>query len=140
MSNLKIVKQYIKELTIKGPSSPEVFANTQHKPNIEISINIDATKLSDLAYEVILQLKAVADNGKLFETTVNYAAICYISKESNPEDLEEILLVECPNLLFPFSRAIISNLTSDAGFAPLMIDPIDFNSLYEKRRESFTIN
>jgi len=140
MSSIKVAKQYIKELSVKVPKSPEIFATTHSKPNIEISINLEARKISDQSYEVILQLTAVADSGNLFEITSDYAGIFYFEKEFATEDLEEILLVECPTLLFPFARNIISNCAIDAGFSPLMIDPIDFNLLYEKRRESFTIN
>lgn len=138
--NIKIAKQYIKELSIKVPNSPEVFVNNQEKPNIEISIDIDAKKISDLAYEIILKLKASADTGKLFEADIQYAGIFAFEEGSDIKNLEETLLVECPNLLFPFTRSVISNLTSDAGFSPLMIDPIDFALLYKKRKEAVTIN
>jgi preprotein translocase subunit SecB len=138
--NIKIAKQYIKELSIKVPNSPEVFVKNQGKPNIEISIDIDAKKISDLAYEIILKLKASADEGKLFEADLHYAGIFAFEEGSDIKNLEETLLVKCPTLLFPFSRNIISNLTSDSGFSPLLIDPIDFGILYKKRKEAVTVN
>lgn len=140
MNNIKIAKQYIKDLSIKIPNAPQVFVGNQNKPNIEIAIDIDAKKISNLAYEVVLRLKATANNGQLFESIINYAGLFALEEEAKNEELEEILLIQCPNLLFPFARNIISNLTSDAGFSPLMIDPIDFESLYQKRRESIIIN
>ena len=137
---MKIVKQYIKDLSINVPNSPDIFINSQDKPNIDIAIDIDAKKISDMAYEVILQIKASADDGQLFECVVNYAGIFSISESSADTDLEEILLVGCPNLLFPFSRSIIADITANAGFSPLMLDPIDFAYLYQKRKESVTVN
>lgn len=140
-NNVKIAKQYLKELVLKNPNSPEIFTQAQDKPNIEVSINIDAKKLSDLAYEVILELKAVANNGNLFEILVNYGAICSIDEDSQGlNNTEELLLVECPTLLFPFARKVISDAVAEAGFLPLNLDPVDFNLIYQKRKQNVTIN
>ncbi|MDA9231595.1 protein-export chaperone SecB, partial [Rickettsiales bacterium] len=133
-------KQYIKKLSIEVPNSPDIFIKTNNKPNIEIAIDIDAKKISDLAYEVTLKIKATADQSKLFNAQIEYAGIFAFKEDSTIGDLEEVLLVQCPNLLFPFARSIMSNLTSDAGFSPLMLDPIDFLKLYNKRKEKVTVN
>jgi len=138
---IKIAKQYIKNLSLKAPNSPEIFSKTQDKPDININIDLDAKKISDLAYEIILKLKTTAgETGNLFEINLEYGGIFSFDKDKRIENIEETLLVECPKLLFPFARNIISNLTIDAGFSPLMIDPIDFSYLYKKRKESVTIN
>ena len=138
MTNIKAVKQYIKNLSMKVPNAPQVFISGQNKPNIEIGIDIDAKKISDTAYEITLQIKANANNGGLFECTLDYAGIFVLTETG--DNVEEKLLVNCPNLLFPFCRNIIANLTSDTGFSPLMLDPIDFESLYQKRSQSIVIN
>lgn len=138
---IKIAKQYIKELSINVPNSPEIFMESNDKPNIDIAIDIDAKKISDLAYEVVLQLKATAgEGGRMFEANINYGGMFAFDGNQNVEDTQEVLLVDCPTLLFPFARNILSNITSDAGFSPLMIDPIDFKELYQKRKESVTVN
>jgi preprotein translocase subunit SecB len=138
--SIKAAKQYIKKLSIEVPNSPDIFIKTNNKPDIEIAIDIDAKKISDLAYEVTLKIKAIADQSKLFNANIEYAGIFAFKEDSAIGDLEEILLVQCPNLLFPFARSIMSNLTSDAGFSPLMLDPIDFLKLYNKRKEKVTVN
>jgi preprotein translocase subunit SecB len=138
--SIKAAKQYIKKLSIEVPNSPDIFIKTNNKPNIEIAIDIDAKKISDLAYEVTLKIKATADQSKLFNAQIEYAGIFAFKEDSTIGDLEEVLLVQCPNLLFPFARSIMSNLTSDAGFSPLMLDPIDFLKLYNKRKEKVTVN
>ena len=71
----------------------------------------------------------------LFKCDITYAGIFQIGQIDN-DMIEQILLIYCPNLLFPYLRRIISNLTTDAGLAPLMIDPIDFATLYTKRKQA----
>lgn len=139
MSNIKIITQYIKNLKMDVPSAPEVFLNPKDKPNIEIAIDIDAKKIGEdnaaKNYEISLKIDASATSGKeeLFNCSVTYAGIFQVG-DIEGDVLEQILLIYCPNMLFPFLRRIITTTTSDAGFSPLMLDPIDFAALYTKRK------
>ena len=135
MSNIRIISQYIKTLSFDLPSAPQIFLNTQDKPNIALSIDIDAKKLSDENFEITLKIAADATTkeGKFFDCKLSYAGLFSLQKIEG-EMLEQILLIYCPNLLFPFLRRIITNITSDAGLAPLMLDPIDFADLYNRRK------
>ncbi len=144
MSNIKILGQYIKNLSFEIPNAPQVFLDNKEKPNIAISVDIDATKIANDAFEVTLKIKAEASakEEKVFNCEISYSGIFSLLNIEN-ENLEQILLVYCPNLLFPYLRRIISNIVSDGGFPPLMLDPIDFNTLYNKRKkvvESIPIN
>lgn len=134
MSNIKVISQYIKDLSFETPSSPQIFLANQAKPDIELSIDIDAKKISDNIYEIILKITANATtkDNKIFLCEVSYAGLFGL-QNIEAEMVEQILLIYCPNLLFPFIRRLIANLTSDSGFPPLMIDPIDFADLYSKR-------
>lgn len=136
MSNIKVISQYIKDLSFETPHSPDIFLTNQGKPDIELSIDIDAKKISDEIYEVILKISANATtkDKKIFLCEVSYAGL-FALQNIEAEMIEQILLIYCPNLLFPFIRRLIANLTSDSGFPPLMIDPIDFTDLYSKRRK-----
>jgi preprotein translocase subunit SecB len=136
MSNIKIVTQYIKNLSIEVPGAPEVFLNPQDKPNIDVAIDIDAKKLGDENYEISLTIsaKATADGQDLFNCEVTYAGIFSLGEGLEGDTLEQILLIYCPNMLFPFLRRIITSTTADAGFSPLMLDPIDFATLYTRRK------
>ena len=136
MSNIKVISQYIKDLSFETPHSPEIFLANQGKPDIELSIDIDAKKISDEIYEVILKISANATTKekKIFLCEASYAGL-FALQNIEAELIEQILLIYCPNLLFPFIRRLIANLTSDSGFPPLMIDPIDFTDLYSKRRK-----
>ncbi|NBV07213.1 MAG: protein-export chaperone SecB [Proteobacteria bacterium] len=135
MSNIKILSQYIKDLSFEVPNAPQIFFNSQEKPNIELSINIDATKIGDNIFEVSLKISADAKSNeqRTFLCEIVYAAAFSIS-EAEGETLEQILLIYCPNLIFPFLRRIVANLTSDSGFPPLMLDLIDFAALYQRRK------
>ena len=135
MSNIKVISQYIKDLSFETPASPEIFLEGHGKPNIELSIDIDAKKISDEIYEITLKILANASSNstKIFICEIAYAGIFSIQKIED-EMMEQILLIYCPNLLFPFLRRIIANLTIDSAFPPLMIDPIDFADLYSKRK------
>lgn len=135
MSNIKILTQYIKQLTLNVPGAPQVFLEPKDKPDIAISIDIDAKKLAAENYEIVLKIaaKATASKAELFDCSLTYAGIFQLQKiESNM--LEQVLLIYCPNLLFPFLRRIIAGATADAGFAPLMLDPFDFAALYHRRK------
>jgi preprotein translocase subunit SecB len=135
MSNIKIISQYIKDLSFELPSAPSVFLNQQDKPDINLNIDIDAKKISDDLFEVILKISANAKikKEKFFICEISYAGLFSLQK-IEAGMLEQVLLIYCPNLLFPFLRRIVSNLTADSGLAPLMLDPIDFAALYARRK------
>jgi preprotein translocase subunit SecB len=135
MSNIKIISQYIKDLAFELPSAPQIFLNPQDKPNIALSIDIDAKKISAEIFEISLKVAANAtlEDAPFFNCKLTYAGLFSI-KQLEGDMLEQILLIYCPNILFPFLRRIITNITSDAGLAPLMLDPIDFADLYARRK------
>lgn len=135
MSNIRIISQYVKDLSFNLSNAPQIFLAPQEKPNIALSIDIDAKKISDELYEIILKISADAKikNEQFFNCNLSYGGVFNL-KELEGEMLEQVLLIYCPNLLFPFIRRIIANITSDAGIAPLMLDPIDFAQLYSRRK------
>jgi preprotein translocase subunit SecB len=136
MSNVKTISQYIKELSFDLPSAPQVFLTPQDKPNINLSIDIDAKKISKEIFEVSLKISANAqiENDQFFACKATYNGLFSIEGIEG-EILDQILLIYCPNLLFPFLRRIFANITTDAGLSPLLIDPIDFTQLYNKKKK-----
>jgi len=137
MSNVKIHAQYIKDLSFKISNTPDIFLNPQDKPDVGLSIDIDAKKISeDGLHEIILKISATATQAKaeLFKCDLSYAGLFNISKVKE-DMIEQILLIYCPNLLFPFLRKIIASTTADAGLSPLMLDPIDFAALYARKKK-----
>jgi len=134
---IRVVSQYIKDLSFENPS----IANPQTQPNIDLGIDVGATAHpsgQDL-YEVSLRMQAKALSGDkvLFMLELDYAGLFQLQNFSN-EDMEAALLIECPRQIFPFARRIISDITRDGGFPPLLVDPIDFRTLYltQKQRQA----
>ncbi len=135
MSNIRVLTQYIKDLSFEAPNTPQIFFNQDAKPDISLSIDIDAKKIGEETFEVTLKISADAkvNEQRSFLCEIVYGGAFSITQVEN-DMLEQILLIYCPNLLFPFLRRIVSNLTTDGGFPPLMLDPIDFAALYQRRK------
>lgn len=137
MPQVRIVAQYIKDLSFENPNAPRSFQPQEGDgPQIEVSVNVNARKASDELFEVELRINAnaKAQMGAIFATELVYAGL--FALVNVPEEaLEPFLVVEAPRLIFPFARRIIADATRDGGFAPLMLDPIDFASMYLARMQ-----
>ncbi|MBA4781681.1 MAG: protein-export chaperone SecB [Rhizobiales bacterium] len=133
-ASLNTLAQYVKDFSFENPRAPASLQNRQEQPQIAISVNVNATSLSNDEFEVGLQIEANAKaaNEILFNVELLYAGIFRITGIAR-ENVHPVLLIECPRLLFPFARQIVSDATRDGGFPPLMIDPIDFAGLYRQR-------
>jgi len=131
---MSIVTQYIKDLSFENPRAPGSLSNARGRPEIAVRVDAGAQNVAPNQYEVTLQLRAEAksENEAVFIAELSYAGL--FSLANIPEKtLQPLLLVECPRLLFPFARRILADVTRDGGFPPLMIDPIDFAALYQRR-------
>jgi len=135
--SLNVLAQFVKDFSFENPNAPDILAKPpQGQPQINIQVNVGARQLSESEYEVDLQLEAKAGEGKglLFSTEITYSGIFRI--QGVPADsLQPVIMIECPRLLFPFARQIIADATRNGGYPPLMIDPIDFVSLFRQRAE-----
>ena len=131
---ISILGQYIKDLSFENPNSPNSLRPREKAPEIQINVNVSANPLSESDFEVELKLEAKAeeDSEIMFNAELVYAGVFRI--QGIPEEsMGPAVLIECPRLLFPFARQIISDSTRNGGFPPLMIDPIDFAQLYQSR-------
>lgn len=132
--SLNILGQYLKDLSFENPNAPQSLAIQDGQPEINISVNVNAKNLAPTDFEVELHIEAQATHqgNAVFAAELLYAGIFRL--ENIPEDaLHPIILVECPRMIFPFARQILADATQKGGFPPLMLDPIDFASMYEKR-------
>lgn len=129
---LVVHAQYVKDLSFENPNAPDILIDSPGQPDVEISVNVGARPLNDEQYEVLLNLsaKAVADEKALFLVELTYAGIVS-APGSDSADINPLIMIEAPRLLFPFARAIISDVTRDGGFMPLNIQPVDFVSVYQ---------
>ena len=131
--SLNVLAQYVKDLSFENPNAPASLAPNQ-QPQINIQINVGANPLSDTDIEVTLKLegKAEAPERLLFSFDLEFAGVFRI--RNVPQDsLNAIVMIECPRLLFPFAREIIATTVRNGGFPPLLLDPVDFVSLYRQR-------
>ncbi len=132
--SLKILGQYLKDLSFENPNAPGSLAPQQKQPDINISVNVNARNLGPNDFEVELHLdaKASGDNTVIFAAELLYAGIFRL--ENFPQNLlHPAVLIECPRLLFPFARQVLADATRNGGFPPLMLDPIDFAAMYQQR-------
>ena len=127
--------QYIKDLSFENPLAIEAV-NQEASPQVNINCSVDSRKLSDQSYEVVLSLeaRAVHDEKTLFLATVDYAGLFSITNIPD-EHMDQVLNVHCPSLLFPFARSVIANVIRDGGYPPLLIDIIDFSTLYYRQKD-----
>jgi len=132
--SLSVLTQYIKDLSFENPNSPTSLLPKEKQPEIKININVNANPLAETDFEVTLHLEAKAGEGKdmLFNVDLTYGGIFRLV--NIPEEAKHAaILIECPRMLFPFARQIVSDATRNGGFPPLMIDPVDFARLYQTR-------
>ena len=124
------IVQYVKDLSVESPSSPQAF-QWQVQPQLEVQFHINVEKVADDVHEVVLKIEVSArsDQGVHFLIDLSYAGL-YGIRNVPDEALPPFLLVEAPRLLFPFARQIISDATTNTGFPPLLLDPIDFAGAY----------
>lgn len=133
---LRVLAQFTKDLSFENPG---VLSSQQGQGSPEIELGIDVRvepgPAAEAVYGVDLKLSAKA---KREEKVVFIAELIYTGifqlQGLNGRDPEPLLLIECPRLLFPFARRIIAEVTRDGGHPPLLIDPIDFVSLYQKQK------
>ncbi len=132
--NLGVLAQYVKDLSFENPGAPQSLRARAGNPNINITINVQPGEVQNDEVEVELSLDVRANTGDavLFAIELVYAGLFRLTNIP-PEAVQPILRIECPRLLFPFARQIISDASRNGGFPPLLIDPIDFVALFRQR-------
>ena len=134
--SMRILGQYLKDLSFENPNAPQALAPKQSQPDINISVNVNARNLAPTDFEVELHLdaKATSEGKVVFASELLFAGV--FRMENFPANmLHAAVLIECPRMLFPFARQILADATRNGGFPPLMLDPIDFASMYQKRMQ-----
>jgi preprotein translocase subunit SecB len=134
MPQIGVLAQYVKDLSFENPNAPRSMAPSGQQPTINIQVNVDAAPIAATDFEVTLRLegKAESQGMLLFSFELVFAGAFRIQNVPT-ESLQPIVLIECPRLLFPFAREIVATAVRNGGFAPLLLDPIDFVSLYRQR-------
>ncbi|MCB2066579.1 MAG: protein-export chaperone SecB [Erythrobacter sp.] len=130
-----IISQYVKDLSVENPRSPDSFRWTD-APSMDVQFNIGANKVNDEVQEVELKITVTATHqaGTAYIVDLSYCGLVGMRNMVEAQ-AHAFLYAEAPRILFPFARRVVSDAIRDAGFAPLMLDPIDFNGLYIQRMQ-----
>ncbi|MEC7972417.1 MAG: protein-export chaperone SecB [Pseudomonadota bacterium] len=124
--------QYVKDLSFENPNIPGLLT-LEAEPSVEMNIDVKGSNLDNDFYEVVLTLSCKGSSGEttLFVAELSYASL--ISLNDVPEEqIQRILFVECPILMFPFARNIIADATRDGGYPPILMQPVDFQAIFDK--------
>lgn len=135
---INILAQYIRDVSFENPMAPDSLRAGQVNPDMDINIGMDARKIPDdeveNLYEVVVNFRAVANRGDdpVFVLELQYGVT--VTLTDVPEDNHHpVLLIEIPRLAFPYIRQIVSDLTVQGGYPPLLLNPVDFQALYFER-------
>ncbi|MBU1365329.1 MAG: protein-export chaperone SecB [Gammaproteobacteria bacterium] len=128
-----IEKLYVKDLSVEVPNAPEIFLERE-QPQVEIQLNTGGRAVGENVYEVVLTVTVTAKLGEktVFLVEVGQAGIFRIQNVPE-EQLEPLIAVACPNILFPYAREAVSDAVSRAGFQPIVLQPVNFEGMYMQR-------
>jgi preprotein translocase subunit SecB len=134
---LRMLGQYIKDLSFEIPEAPSIFTVlSQEQVGLQLSANVKTSHVGDSTYEVVLEFHITAQAGErtAFLVELQYAGAVALDERVIPqEQVRPVLHIEVPRLLFPFARQIVCDLSANSGFPPLMLQFIDFGEIYARR-------
>ena len=131
----RMQKMYVKDLSFENPHAPEIFLAQGQEPKVDFNLKLGNKKIDDEHYEVTISITAkVLDNKAedtvMFVVEMEHAAV-FLLKNIPAEHLQRVMAVDCPLMLFPYTRQVASQLSVDGGFMPFLMEPINFIALYE---------
>jgi preprotein translocase subunit SecB len=134
-----LLAQYLKDCSYENPNAPQSLAKDLLAPSIDVTMDVQVQPLGENRFEVALRTTATAsrDTEAVFVAEVLFAGVFELF-DVPEEQIQPVCLVECPRLLFPFARRVLCDLTRDGGMPPILLDPVDFGALYERRQSQQT--
>lgn len=129
----RVEKLYLKDLSFESPVAPDVFLE-RREPEVNVQLDTKFGKKMEHHYEVMLEvtIRVTLDEKVLFLVELSYGGL-FRMQNIPQEHIAPMLGIECPNILFPYVRQLISQVVGDGGFKPLFLDPINFAALYQQR-------
>ena len=130
-----IEKLYVKDASLEIPNAPQIFTD-RTAPQVNVELANAAQKLDEGVYEVAIKVTVTAKIGEkvAFLVEVTQAGVFAIRNVAE-DNLEMIIGVTCPNILFPYAREAVSDLVTRAGFAPVLLNPINFEALFMQQKQ-----
>ncbi len=135
----RMQKMYIKDLSFENPNAPQVFTDRQKMdPSVEVNLQLNNKQIDADHWEVSLHITSKVsskeDSKVLFILEVEHAA-AFLLKNIPTEHMPMLLGVDCPTLLFPFTRQIVSQVSIDGGFVPFLMEPVNFMALFQNAQK-----
>ena len=135
----RMQKMYIKDLSFENPNAPQVFTDRQKvDPAVEVNLQLNNKQIDADHWEVCLQITSKVtskeDSKVLFILEIEHAAVFMLRNIPN-EHMAMLLGVDCPTLLFPFTRQIVSQVSIDGGFVPFLMEPVNFMALFQNAKK-----
>jgi preprotein translocase subunit SecB len=132
-----IEKLYVKDLSLEIPHAPVIFLERE-QPQIELQLHNQSSPIEDGVYEVALTVTVTArlaekDNKVMFLIEAAQAGV-FVVRDLSGDDLSQVLGIVCPNILYPYLREVVSDMAVRAGFAPVVLNPINFEVLYQQQQ------
>lgn len=123
--------QYVRDLSFENIAAQKGFVSSEGKPDIKVQFGIDAQQRAAEHYEVTLKVKVESEIAQtpIFILELDYGGIFQVQNVPQ-EQIHPLLMIECPRLMFPFVRRIVSDVTRDGGYPPMNLDQVDFLALY----------
>jgi preprotein translocase subunit SecB len=130
-----IEKLYVKDISVEVPNAPEIFLERE-TPQIQIQLSTNGRLVGEYVYEVVLTATVTAKIGEktVFLVEVGQGGVFRIQNVPQ-EQLEPLVAVACPNILFPYAREVVSDAVSRAGFQPIVLQPVNFEAMYMQRMQ-----
>ena len=132
-----IEKLYVKDLSLEIPHAPGIFLEREN-PQIDLQLHSQATPIEEGLFEVIITVTVTAklkEKAKVMFLIETRQAGVFQVRNLPQEELEQVLGVVCPNILFPYVREVVSDMAVRAGFAPVLLNPINFDVLYQQQKQ-----
>ena len=130
-----IEKVYVKDLSVEIPNAPQVFLERE-APTVDIQLHHNSTGVEEGVYETVLTVTVTAKAAEktMFLIEVAQAGI-FVARNIPAQELEQVLGIACPNILFPYVREVISDTVVRAGFPPVILSPVNFEAIYQSQRQ-----
>ena len=131
----RLQKMYIKDLSFESPHAPQIFLARNQEPKVDFNLKVNSKKMDDDHWEVAISVTTKvmdknASDTMMFIVELEHAGV-FLLKNIPDEHVQRVLAVDCPLMLFPFTRQIVSQVSVDGGFMPFLMEPINFIALYE---------
>jgi preprotein translocase subunit SecB len=130
-----IEKLFVKDISLEIPNAPQVFLERE-APTVDIQLHHNSTQVEDGVYQTVLTVTVTAKVGErtMFLVEAGQAGV-FIVRNIGAAELDAILGIACPNILFPYAREVVSDIVVRAGFPPVVLNPVNFEAIYQQQRE-----